>query len=84
MIKKFINSYNGKIIKIYQRCRILFWDSLGLGETYLTKNVLALILFNIYNIFSFKNRCVPSGSSESKRLEIEALSQNRLKTINNH
>ena len=39
-IKKFMNAYSGKIIKIYQRCGILSRDSLGLGEPYSTKNGL--------------------------------------------
>ena len=37
-MKKFIiNAYSGKIIKIYQRCRFLSRDILGLGEPYSTK-----------------------------------------------
>ena len=36
-IKKFINTYSGKIIQIYQRYGLLSRDSLGLGVPYSTK-----------------------------------------------
>ena len=54
-IKKFIDTFSGEVIKIYQRYGILSQDSLGLGEPYPTKIVgLSIKVINIYNIISFK------------------------------
>ena len=49
MIKKFINAYRNKIIKIYRRYGLLFRDclGLGLGEPYSTIKMV-LSLKNIY------------------------------------
>ena len=54
-----------KVIKIFQRCGILFRDSLGLDEPYLTKkNVLSLKVINISLM----------GSSKGKDVEIDTVS----------
>ena len=56
-IKKIINAYSGKIIKIYQRCGLLSRDSLGLDEPYFyEKMVMSLKDIDKYNIISFKAR----------------------------
>ena len=53
-IKKFINAYSNKIIKIYQRYGFLSRDSFGLVEPYSTKKMnMSLKHINIYNIISF-------------------------------
>ena len=78
-IKEFINTYSGKIIKIYQRYRLLSQDSLGLDEPYSTKKVLSSKDINIYNVISFK--VTPNGPLEGKYLEIDSVSQNRLNAI---
>ena len=73
-IKKFINAYSGKVIKIYQGCGILSRDSLGLDEPYsMKKVVLSLKVINIYHIISFKPLICPP---EGKSLEIDSVSQN--------
>ena len=77
MIKKFINAYSGKIIKIYQRCGLLSRDSLSLGEPYPTKKmVLPLKVINIYNIIIFKAQAPLMGPPEGKSLEIYSVSLN--------
>ena len=54
-IKKFINTYSGKIIKIDQRYGLLSQDSLGLGRPYSTKKIiLSSKDIKIYSIISFK------------------------------
>ena len=84
-IKKFINAYSDKVIKIYQRCEITFQDSLGLGEPHSTKNiVLSLKVINIYTIYHIISlRCGATiiGPSEGKSQEFDLVSQYRLNLI---
>ena len=63
-IKKFINAYRGKIIKIYERYGFLSRDSLGLGEPY----TISLVL---------RPRDTPDWSPEDESLKIDTISQNR-------
>ena len=85
-IKKSINAYSGKIIKIYQKNVLLSRDSLGLGEPYSTQKKYGLVFkdINIYNIVSFKAWTPLIGPPKGKSRKIDTVSQNRLNAIKNH